>query len=126
MDLTHILIFYLIIIFLIYIYFVSHYIYIITILFDSCLYMNLLKVLNSLSDVNASNLKNVYTATIQFNTEYGAVTFEMIAPSNIYMFQVSQNQGMRLILAVPRGTSAKMMRHELQMLPVEHRAKLSI
>ena len=31
---------------------------------------------------------------------------------------------MRLILGVPRGTSAKMMRHELQMLPIEHRAKL--
>ena len=32
---------------------------------------------------------------------------------------------MRLILGVPRGTSAKMMRHELQMLPVEHIAKIS-
>ena len=32
---------------------------------------------------------------------------------------------MRLIMGVPRGTSAKMMRHELQMLPMEHRAKLS-
>ena len=32
---------------------------------------------------------------------------------------------MRLILGVPRGTSAKRMRHELQMLPVEQRAKLS-
>ena len=32
---------------------------------------------------------------------------------------------MRLILGVPRGISAKMMRHELQMLPVDHRAKLS-
>ena len=27
-------------------------------------------------------------------------------------------------MGVPRGTSAKMMRHELQMLPAEHRAKL--
>ena len=39
--------------------------------------------------------------------------------------QTAQNQGMRLILGVPRGTSAKMMRQELQMLPVEHRAKLT-
>ena len=41
----------------------------------------------------------------------------MMAPSNIDRLQVSQNQGVRLI-------SAKMMRHELQMLPVEHRVVL--
>ena len=87
--------------------------------------MNLLKVLNSLSDVNASILKNIYTATIQSTLEYGVVTFGMMVPSNIDRLQVSQNQGMRLILGVPRGTSAKMMNHELQMLPVEHRAKIS-
>ena len=87
--------------------------------------MNSLKLLNSLSDVNASILKNIYTATIQSILEYGAVTFRMMAPSNIDRLHVSQNQGMRLILVVPQGTSAKMMRHELQMLPVEHRAKLS-
>ena len=49
----------------------------------------------------------------------------MMAPCNIYRLQVSQNQGMRLILGVPRGTSANMMIHELQILPVEQRAKLS-
>ena len=32
---------------------------------------------------------------------------------------------MRLILGVPRGISANMMRYELHMLPEEHRAKLS-
>ena len=84
-----------------------------------------MNILNSLSDVNASILKNIYTATIQSTLEYGAVTFGMMAPSNIDRLQVSQNQGMRLILGVPRDTSAKMMRHELQMLPVEQRVKLS-
>ena len=49
----------------------------------------------------------------------------MMAPSNIDRLQVSQNQGMSLNQGVPRGTSAKMMKHELQMLPVEHIAKLS-
>ena len=87
--------------------------------------MNLLKVLNSLSDVNASILKNIYTATIQSTLEYGAVIFGMLAPSNIDRLQASQNEGMRLILGVPQGTGVKMMRHELHMLPVEHRAKLS-
>ena len=47
-----------------------------------------------------------------------------MAPSNIDRLLVSQNQRMRLILCVPRVTSGKMMRHELQMLPVEHRTKL--
>ena len=86
--------------------------------------MNLLKVLNSLSDVNARVWKNIYTSTIQSKLEYGAVTFRIMVPSNIDRLQVSQNQGIRLILGVPRGTSGKMMRHELQMLPVDHRAKL--
>ena len=61
---------------------------------------------------------------LQSTLEYGAVTFGMMAHSNIDRLQVSQNQGMRLILGGPRGTSGKMMRHDLQMLPVEHRAKL--
>ena len=87
--------------------------------------MNLLKVRNSLLDVNASMLENIYITTIQSTLEYGAVIFGMMAPSKIDRLHVSQNQGICLILGVPRGTSAKMMRHELQMLPVEHRAKLS-
>ena len=87
--------------------------------------MHLLKVLNSLSDVNASIFRNIYTAIIQSTLEYGAVTFGMMAASNIDRLQAAHNQGMRLILGVPQGTSAKMMRHELQMLPVEHRAKLT-
>ena len=51
-----------------------------------------------------------------------AVTFGIMAPSSIDRLQLSQNQRMRCILGVPRDTSAKMMRHELQMVPVEHRA----
>ena len=65
--------------------------------------MNLLEVLNSLSDVNASILKNIHTATIQSTLEYGADTFGMMAPSNIIKLQFSQNTGMRHILGVPRG-----------------------
>ena len=84
-----------------------------------------MNLLNSLSDVNERILKNIYTATIQSTLEYGAVTFGMMAASTINRLQVVQNQGMRLILGVPCGTSAKMMRHELQMLPLEHRAKPS-
>ena len=45
--------------------------------------MHLLKVLNSLSDVNASILKNIYTAIIQSTLEYGAVTFGMMALSKL-------------------------------------------
>ena len=63
--------------------------------------MNLLKVLNSLSDVNASILKNIYTTIVQSTLEYGAVTFGMMAASNIVRLQAAQNQGMRLILGVP-------------------------
>ena len=35
----------------------------------------------------------------------------MMAPINIDRLQAAHNQGMRLIPGVPRGTSAKMMRH---------------
>ena len=83
--------------------------------------MKLLKVLSSISVVNAIILKNIYTPTIQATLEYGAVTLGIMAPSYINMLQVSQNQGMRLFLGVPRGTRAKMMRHELHMLTVKHR-----
>ena len=48
-----------------------------------------------------------------------------MAASNIVRLQAAQNQGMRLIMGVSRGTSAKIMRHKRQMLPVEHRAKLT-
>ena len=81
--------------------------------------MHVLKVWNSLSDVNASILKNIYTAIVQSSLEYGEVNFGMMAVSNIVWLQAAKNQGIRLILGVPRGTSAKMMRNELQMLPVE-------
>ena len=36
-----------------------------------------------------------------------------------------KKQGMRFILGVPRTTNVNMMRHDLHMLPVEHRANLS-
>ena len=87
--------------------------------------MNLIKVLNSLSDVSAKIMKNIYTSTTQSTLEYGANTFGMMAPRNLDRLQISKNQGMRLILGVPRGTRIKKMRHELHMLPIEHRAKLS-
>ena len=51
--------------------------------------MNILNVLNSLSDVNARIMKNIYTATIQSTLDYGAVTFGMMAPSNIDRLLVS-------------------------------------
>ena len=63
--------------------------------------INLLNVLTSLSDVNARIAKNLYTETIQSTLEYGAVTVGMMTPSNIDRIQVSQNQGVHLILEVP-------------------------
>ena len=70
-------------------------------------------------------MQNIYTATIQSTMECRAVLFGKMAPSHIDRLQVSHNLGMRLILGVPRFTRTKMMRHELQMLPVKHSAKLS-
>ena len=48
-----------------------------------------------------------------------------MTPNNIDRLQVFQNQVTCPILGVLRGTSARMMRQEIQMLPVEQRAKLS-
>ena len=47
--------------------------------------MHVLKVLNSLSDVNASILKDIYTAIVQSTLEYGAVNFEMMAEFSIIL-----------------------------------------
>ena len=49
----------------------------------------------------------------------------MMDPINIGMLQVTQNQEMSIILGVTQCTTAKIMRHKLYMLPVEHRAKQS-
>ena len=77
--------------------------------------MNLLKVLNPLSDVNAKIMKNIHTATIHNDGpwQYRQVTGRPESRGASYS-------------GVPRDTSAKMLRHELHMLPVKHRAKLSI
>ena len=61
------------------------------------------------------NYKEYIHINYTINTGVRSITFGMMAPSKIDRLQVSQNQGMRLIHGVPRGTSAKMMRHELQM-----------
>ena len=63
--------------------------------------INLLKVLNSLSDVKVLIKNDIYTATIQSTLEYGTVTFVMMAPNNIDRLHVTQNKGMRFILGVP-------------------------
>ena len=55
--------------------------------------MNLLRVLSSLSDVNAS-MDNIYTATTQSTLENLAVNFRLMALSNLDILQVSHNQGM--------------------------------
>ena len=65
--------------------------------------MNLLKLLSSLYDLNAGIIYNTYTATIQS----------------------THNHGKPLNLGVPSGTSARIIRNELQMIHMEHRAKLS-
>ena len=73
-------------------------------------------------------MKNIYTTPLQSTLEYGAVIFGMIALRNIDRLQVYQNyqnQGTRLILGVLRGTSVRLITHELHMLPVEHRTKVS-
>ena len=86
--------------------------------------MNALKVVSSLSGVNGTILRRMYTASVQSCIEYGSMTFGMMAESNIKKIQTVQNQGMRLILGVPSRTSAIQMGMELQMLPVKHRAIL--
>ena len=62
--------------------------------------MNLLKVLNSFSDVNARIMKNIYTATM-YNEHWS--TYGIMTHSNIERLQVSRNQGMCHILGVPRS-----------------------
>ena len=73
--------------------------------------MNLLKERSSLSDVNARIMMYIYSATIQSPLEYGAVTFGLMVSSSLYRLQVSQNEGMQLILEEPQGTSAMMISH---------------
>ena len=72
--------------------------------------MNLLKVLNSLSDINARIMKNIYTASMQSTLEYGSVTFAIYTG-----YRSPRIKGCVLFLEYHE---AQVPRYELQMLPV--------
>ena len=86
--------------------------------------LNALKVMGTLSGVNARILRQVYIATVQSTLEYGAITFGMMSKSSLAHMQVIQNQAMRVILGVPKSTSAASTGRELDILPIECRANI--
>ena len=86
--------------------------------------LNALKVMATLSGVNARIRRQVYIATVQSTLEYGAITFGMMSKSSLAHMQVIQNQDMRVILGVPKSTSVASTGRELDILPIENRANI--
>ena len=86
--------------------------------------MNAMKVSCSWSDVNTAVLKIYihFDSTVHNGILCG--NFWTHDPNTMNKLQVIQNQDMRCILGTPRPTSTTMMRQELHMLPVSHRAQL--
>ena len=86
--------------------------------------LNSLKVMATLSGVNARIPRQVYNATVLSTLEYGAITFGMMYKSSLAHMQVIQSQAMRVILGVPKLTSATSTGRELDNLPIGSRANI--
>ena len=88
--------------------------------------INALKVVSSLTDISAHILKGIYTACVQPAIEYGAIITPLMCKTSVTTLQRVQNQGMRLILGVPKWTCTTSMSQELSMLPVRVRSEIAV
>ena len=88
--------------------------------------MNAMKVLSSLTSISGHILKRVYCACVQSTLEYGAIVTPLMCKTNIKTLQKIQNQGMRLILGVPKWTCINSMNQELGILPVRVRYEIAV
>ena len=88
--------------------------------------MNAMKVLSSLTAISGHILKRIYSACVQSTLEYGAIVTPLMCKTNITTLQKVQNQGMRLILGVPKWTCVTSMGQELDILPVKTRCEITV
>ena len=88
--------------------------------------MNAMKVLSSLTSISGHILKRVYCACVQSTLEYGGIVTPLMCKTNIKTLQKIQNQGMRLILGVPKWTCINSMNQELSILPVRVRYEIAV
>ena len=88
--------------------------------------MNAMKVMSSFTHISAHIMKRVYSACVQSTLEYGAILTPLMCKSNIITLQRVQNQGMRLILGLPKWACTTSMSRELSMLPVRARCEISV
>ena len=63
---------------------------------------NALIVVLSFTDISAHILKGIYTACVPPDIEYGAIITPLMCKTSVTTLQRVQDQGMRLILGVPR------------------------
>ena len=84
--------------------------------------INALKVVPSLTDISA----HIYTACVQHAIEYRAIITLLMCKTSVTTLQRIQNQGMRLILGVPKWTCTTSMSQELSMLPVRVRTEIAV
>ena len=83
-------------------------------------------MVSSLTDISAHSLKCIYTACVQPALEYGAIITPLMCKTSVTTLQRVQNQGMRLILGVPKWTCITSMSQELFMLPVRVRNEIAV
>ena len=88
--------------------------------------MNAMKVLSSLTSISGHILKRIYCACVQSTLDYGAIVTPLMCKTNIKTLQKIQNQGMRLILGVPKWTCINSMNQELGILPVRVRYEIAV
>ena len=78
--------------------------------------INCMKVLSSLSGVNAHILRLFYIQAIAPVLEYGSIASTLATKTQIDRLQRIQNIAMRLILGAPKLTRIQSMSNELYML----------
>ena len=66
--------------------------------------INALKVMSTLSGVNAKILKGVYQACVKASLGYGAETFNLLSNCQLKRLQVKQNTALKLVLGTPNWT----------------------
>ena len=88
--------------------------------------MYAMKVLSSLTSISGHILKRVYCACVQSTLEHGAIVTPLMCKTNIKTLQKIQNQGMRLILGVPKWTFINSTNQELGILPVRVRYDIAV
>ena len=86
--------------------------------------INALKVMSTLSGVNAKILKGVYQACVKASLGYGTETFNLLSSCQQKRLQVKQNTALKLVLGTPNWTPTVNIHSETNVLPIRYNSEI--